>query len=89
MKGRATPDFWSCFAKLPPDIRRRAGRTYARWLRDPAHPGLRFRRLNTKNPVYSIRIACNWRALGVRDGDTIVWFWIGNHGDYDAMIARL
>jgi len=30
-----------------------------------------------------------YRALAVRDDDTWVWFWIGNHGDYDSLLTRL
>jgi hypothetical protein len=32
---------------------------------------------------YSIRIGRNWRALGLWKGDTIEWFWIGSHEQYD------
>jgi hypothetical protein len=28
-------------------------------------------------------------ALGIRDGDEIVWFWIGSHAEYDRLIERL
>jgi hypothetical protein len=31
----------------------------------------------------------HWRALGVREHETMVWFWIGSHADYDGMLARL
>jgi hypothetical protein len=27
-----------------------------------------------------------YRALGVRRDDTIVWFWIGSHADYDKLL---
>jgi len=39
--------------------------------------------------VYSARISLGYRALAVRDGDMWVWFWIGNHGDYDSLPKRL
>jgi len=26
-------------------------------------------------------------ALGVREGDTMIWFWIGLHADYDRLIG--
>jgi hypothetical protein len=25
----------------------------------------------------------------VRDGDVIVWFWIGSHADYDRLLREL
>ena len=27
-----------------------------------------------------------WRALGRRDGNTVTWFWIGSHAEYDRLI---
>jgi hypothetical protein len=33
--------------------------------------------------VWSVRITLGYRALGIVDGDTITWFWIGNHQDYE------
>ena len=71
MKGCATRDFWSCFAALPPEIRDRTRRAYALWLEQPNHSDLRFKRLNTSNPVYSVRVSRNYRALGVLEGDTV------------------
>jgi hypothetical protein len=38
-------------------------------------------------PIYSARVTLGYRALGVRDGDTMIWFWIGSHSDYDGMIS--
>jgi hypothetical protein len=36
-----------------------------------------------------VRITIEYRALGVRDADEIVWFWIGSHADYEKLISRL
>jgi len=30
-----------------------------------------------------------YRALAVRDGDVILWFWIGTHADYDILLRQL
>ena len=30
-----------------------------------------------------------YRALGLWEGDTITWFWIGSHAEYDTLLARL
>lgn len=40
-------------------------------------------------PVYSVRIDLDWRAVGVLQGDTMVWFWIGSHGDYERLLSKL
>lgn len=29
------------------------------------------------------------RAVGLRDGDLVTWFWIGSHAEYDEILKRL
>jgi hypothetical protein len=38
-------------------------------------------------PIDSVRISRGYRALGLRDGDLVTWFWIGSHTDYDKLLA--
>jgi hypothetical protein len=40
-------------------------------------------------PVYSVRIDLDWRAVGVLKDDTVVWFWIGSHNDYERLLVRI
>ncbi|HEX8675403.1 MAG TPA: hypothetical protein VF710_26140 [Longimicrobium sp.] len=41
-------------------------------------------------PIYSARVGRHYRALGERQvDDTIVWFWIGSHADYDRILRLL
>jgi hypothetical protein len=40
-------------------------------------------------PIYSARINMDYRVVGVRDADSIVWFWIGSHTDYDHLLSQL
>jgi len=40
-------------------------------------------------PIYSVRIGLHWRAIGVRDPDKVMWFWIGSHKEYDQKIKNL
>ena len=30
-----------------------------------------------------------FRAVGAINGNTIVWFWIGSHAEYDSLLANL
>ena len=83
MKSKAHPNFWVCFEKLPADIQSLAKVKYRLWMENPAHPSLRFKLL--REDVWSVRINRNYRALAVRDGDLVTWFWIGTHKDYDRM----
>jgi hypothetical protein len=36
-----------------------------------------------------VRVGIGWRALGFREGEAIVWFWIGSHNVYDKLIEQL
>jgi len=49
---------------------------------------LRFKQVHANRPIFSVRISLAYRALGVRDGNDIVWFWIGSHAAYDRLLKR-
>ena len=87
MKSRATARFWELFQRLPANIQDEAREAYKLFMLDPKHPGLQFKRVSQKRPVYSARVTREYRALGVLQGDGITWYWIGNHSDYDRMLA--
>ncbi len=89
MKSYVTKAFRERYSKLPSHMRRSAARCYGMWKADPHHPGLQFRKVGSHRPVYSIRVGIGWRALGVMKDDAIIWFWIGSHADYDALIRNL
>jgi hypothetical protein len=90
VNSRLHPDFRRDFARLPEDIRERAREAYKRFVIDPAHPGLRFKRLNTDLPLWSVRINDSYRAVGVRTaGEEIVWFFIGTHAEYERLLRAL
>jgi hypothetical protein len=74
---------------LPPHVQRKAREAYQSWRLNPQHPGLQFKQVHTHKPVYSVRIGIGWRALGVKSDDTMVWFWIGSHADYDKLLSKL
>jgi hypothetical protein len=50
---------------------------YALWKRDPYHASLQFE--ERRNGVCVVRIGDRYRAVGLREGDVIAWFWIGTH----------
>jgi hypothetical protein len=35
-----------------------------------------------------VRVGLNYRAVGVRDGQDVIWFWIGSHAEYDKLIQQ-
>ena len=88
MNSEITEDFIELFRQLPNRVQRLARKSYKIWKRNPQHPGLEFKRVGLRSPTYSVRIAIGWRALGLRDGDTILWFWIGSHAEYDRLLRQ-
>jgi hypothetical protein len=88
LKSLATAQFWVLYGALPEDVRKAANETYVRWREDPFHLGLAFKRVHPRLPLWSVRIGARWRAVGKREGDTITWFWIGSHAEYDKLLRR-
>src|SRR5579862_6429500 len=53
--------------------------------REPAAPSLQFKRVGR---VWSVRIGLRYRALATEADGNLVWFWIGSHADYDALLEE-
>lgn len=87
MKSATLPSFWTAYDALDEKIRRRARRAYRLWTRNPFHPSLRFKCISRKENVWSARITLGYRALGVMEGNTVTWFWIGDHDDYERFFS--
>lgn len=87
IQSRTTREFRDAFASLPNDVRRRAQRAYRLFRTDSRHPGLRFKKVDEESNVYSVRIGLGYRALGVVEGSTVVWFWIGSHAECDRLLG--
>ena len=88
-ESQVNDEFVRLLRALPPSVQRQARAAYRRFLNDPSYPGLQFKRVRTRLPVYAARVNDNYRVLGLREGDTIYWFWIGTHADYDRLLRGL
>lgn len=86
IESRTTRSFRTSFAALPEEIQAQARRAYRLFRADPAHPSLRFKKVEQAENVYSVRIGLGYRALGVLQGSVVTWFWIGSHADYDRLV---
>jgi hypothetical protein len=63
---------------------------YRQFRANPSHPGLQFKALHTKVPLWSVRVTNSYRAVDIRKtDDEIVWFFIGTHAEYDRLLADL
>lgn len=89
MKSRTFPRFWKLYRELPPDVRRKARTAYRLWLTNPHASSLRFKRVSERSPFYSVRIGRSHRALGILEGDTIYWYFIGNHDEYERELQQM
>lgn len=89
MKSGTTAKFRKAFGNLPDFVQNQARQAYRQFQKDPTHPGLRFKQVHPNLPIYSARVSKNYRAVGQRDGDTMIWFWIGSHAEYDKLLSRI
>ncbi|MGH9898207.1 MAG: hypothetical protein ACRD63_00385 [Pyrinomonadaceae bacterium] len=89
MISHTTDRFRKAYQKLPLNIQRKAREAYQLWKQDQFHPSLQFKRVHSIKPIYAVRIGIGWRALGVKSRDSVVWFWIGSHEDYNNVISQL
>ncbi len=89
MNSRLTDEFIDCFSRLPDSVQDQARKNYRLWKANPSHPGLHFKCIHRSEQLYSVRVGIGWRAVGYLDHDTISWFWIGSHADYDKLLRQL
>jgi len=90
MTSHTTHRFRELLAALPTHVQQQARDAYAIFEQNPSHPGLHFKQVDSgPPPVYSARVGIGFRAVGTLDGDTVVWFWIGSHADYDRLLKQL
>lgn len=89
MKSYTTQRFRKAMEQLPEDVRKQARKAYKLFIQNPYHPSLRFKQIHSTKHIYAVRININYRAVGARNGDEIVWFWIGPHAEYDKLISQI
>jgi len=84
-----TDQFRKALEKLPFEVRTNAKKAYELWKIDPYHYSLNFKRIHSIKPIYSVRIGLSYRALGVKDDETLIWFWIGSHEEYNNLVQNV
>lgn len=85
MKHFASPEFWKCYAQLPKEVQQQADKAFALLKSNPRHPSLRFEK---KGRGWSVRVSRGYRALAKERPEGLVWFWIGTHDQYEALLKR-
>jgi hypothetical protein len=80
----ATPQFWDLLAALPDNTQVQARKNFEILKDNSAHPSLHFKKIGR---FWSARVSLNYRALAIKSDQDLVWFWIGNHRDYERIIG--
>jgi hypothetical protein len=83
VKSVASRNFWNLYHALPARVREEAKEAFRLFRQNAAHPGLSFERLRCDPESWSVRITQGFRAVGWKRQDTMVWYWIGSHADFD------
>ena len=89
MKSVTTERFRRLYAAAGAQRQAQIKRSYMLWIDNPSHPSIRFKKAHDTEPIYSARVDLDWRALGVLEAGTVVWFWVGPHDEYDALLKRM
>ena len=89
MISHTTERFRKAFVDLPKQVQLQAKDAYKQFKKDPFYPGLRFKRVHSTKPIYSVRINFEYRAVGIQDENEMIWFWIGSHDEYTKLLSRL
>lgn len=85
MNHRTVESFWKCFDALPQDVQRLANENFELLKANSFHPSLHFKKIDE---LWSVRVGMHYRALATQSGDDAIWFWIGTHAEYDAILKR-
>jgi len=83
MRHFATPSFWESYQNLPQVIQSIADKNFEILKSDPQHPSLH---LKKAGKFWSVRVGKRYRALAVEIDEGLLWFWIGSHSEYDALL---
>jgi hypothetical protein len=85
MTHRASRPFWHRYRQLPAAIQRLADKNFELLKSNPRHPSLQFKSVGR---MWSARVDAHYRALAVKLGNKLVWFWIGSHAEYNEIVKR-
>jgi mRNA-degrading endonuclease RelE of RelBE toxin-antitoxin system len=83
MKSNTLPSFWENYERLNKSLQQRARKSFELWSENPFHPSLHFKCINAEENIWSARVSLGYRALGILDDNTMTWFWIGSHDEYE------
>lgn len=83
MKHFTHPHFWEQYHRLPAEVQQLADKNFTLLKSNPQHPSLHFKRVGR---FWSARVGLDYRVLAVDGPDGPIWFWIGDHTEYDRLL---
>ena len=83
MRHFTTPQFWQLYNTLPKEIQQLADKNFELFKADASHSSLRMKKVGR---YWSARVGAHYRVLSTERAEGLVWFWIGPHAVYDALI---
>ena len=89
MKSFITKRFREAYTVLPEHIKQLTLKNYKIWLTDSSYPSLHYKQVHNIKPIYSARVGIAYRVLGIQQDESMIWFWIGSHSDYDKLLKQL
>lgn len=89
MQSQTSKQFRDLLAAAPAVVQAKAHAAYRPWAENPAHPSLRFKKVHKTLPIYAVRIDLDRRAVGIKQDQVMLWYWIGNHDAYERLLAKL
>jgi len=89
VRSHTTAEFRELLSGAPSAIQTKAQSAYRLWSENSSHPSLRFKKVHSNLPIYSVRIDLDWRAVGVLKDDVVIWFWIGPHSEYERLLSKI
>jgi hypothetical protein len=57
INSRTVPSFWESYHELPDSVRKAVRKAFGLWKDNPFHPSLRFKCVESKTHVWSLRIS--------------------------------
>ena len=79
----ASRDFWRDYNDLPREVQRLADKNFELLKAEPSHPSLHFKKVGRYR---SVRVGRQHRALATEVSQGLLWFWIGNHDEYERIL---
>lgn len=89
MQSQTTSRFWKSFNALPVVTQDKARKAFKLWSENSGHPSLYFKKIHAVEPGFSVQKDLQFRALGIKDENTVIWFWAGMHEAYNVLTSEL